>query len=89
MNIWQAAASICLFWPWIFIWGRTATGLLFGYSKEDTKSPGGNQHADLSYPSDGDGHAVASVDFVALDVQGQRVQGDPEDVNRKTWLLTH
>lgn len=36
-------------------------------------------HTDLSYSCDRDGHTVASVDFIALHVQSQSVQGNPAD----------
>lgn len=34
-------------------------------------------HTDLGYPCDGDGHSVAGVDFIALHIQSQSVQGNP------------
>ena len=34
---------------------------------------------DLGYPCDGDGHSVARVDFIALHIQSQSVQGNPGD----------
>lgn len=36
INIWQAAASICLFWPWIFIWWKQQVCFL--------KKPDNNWH---------------------------------------------
>ncbi len=38
---------------------------------------GNGEQTDLSYPSYRDGHAVASVDFIALHIQSQSVQGNP------------
>lgn len=34
-------------------------------------------HTDLGDPGHGDGHPVTSVDFVALHIQSQSVQGNP------------
>lgn len=36
-------------------------------------------HTDLGYTSDRDGHSVAGVDFIALHIQSQSVQGNPEE----------
>lgn len=42
-------------------------------------------HTDLGYPGYRDGHPVAGVDFIALHIQGQSVQGNPGERQGKTY----
>lgn len=44
-------------------------------------SPVSHRHTDLGYAGDGDGHAVAGVDFVAPHVESQSVQGNPGETH--------
>lgn len=54
---------------------------------DNTHRPGGKlwvcRFTDLSYSRHRDGDTVASVDFIALHIQSQSVEGNP----RGRWLL--
>lgn len=42
-------------------------------------------HTDLGDPGDRDGHSVTGVDFIALHIQSQSVQGNPGERPRERY----